>query len=180
MEERDIKSIVEFSRILNLIFVDSFRQKFLAKLTSKSISNNQFTILNILKVSGPLLVSEIADMMQLSHAAASKNIDILVKYNLVSRNILSNDRRKASVALLKAGERIVQKYEDLLAQKQQTANTFLSNKERTQLNKLLSKYVNKCLLHEKELDFICIYCSGRNGKECILLQHNINCRFKFG
>ena len=178
MDKRTVKSIIELSRILNLLFYDSFTRNYLSGIAPKSLTKNQFSILKILKISGPLLVSEIADIMKLSHAAASKNIDILVNHNLVSRKTLTRDRRKASVSILKPAEKIIQEFEVSLSTKQNAAKASLTKKEQKQLFQLLNKYVHECLAHEEELDFICTNCTGRNSDECVLLNHNVKCRFQ--
>jgi DNA-binding MarR family transcriptional regulator len=177
MNSQETKSILELSRILNLLFYDSLTGNYLSGLKPKSLTKNQFLILKILNASGPLLVNQIAQMMKISHAAASKNIDILVNQNFVSRKTVTGDRRKVIVSVLKTGQRIVQELEVLLTEKQNGSNTFLTKKELEILQKLLNKYVHGFLTHEENLDFICANCTGSNNSECPLLDYNIHCRF---
>ena len=174
----EVSSIIELSRVLNLLFYDSFTNNYLSRITPKSLTKNQFFILKILAISGPLLVSEIADLLKLSHAAASKNIDVLVNYNLVDRKTLPTDRRKASVSILKSGEKIVRGFQVSFSKKQSSTKELLSQQEKETLSLLLNKYVQKCLLQEKELDFICENCSGHNNDNCVLLSHNVKCRYQ--
>jgi DNA-binding MarR family transcriptional regulator len=178
MDDQAAGSIVAFSRILSLLFHDSFTHNYLAGITPRPLPANQFSILKILKISGSFLVSEIAGIIQLSHAAASKTIDIWVNHNLVSRRIPSKDRRKASVSLLMSGEKIVQEFETLLCRNRAVAKESLTKRGREQVFRLLSKYVQQLLVHEKRLDFICVNCTGDYSDECALLKHNIHCRFK--
>lgn len=179
MNNQVARSISEFSRILNLLFIDIFEHTYLSSIAPPPLTKMQFNILKILKISGPLLVSEIADFMQISRSAASKNIDKLVNYKLVSRKIITTDRRTASVALLKPGENIVNEFEKLRTKKQDIALAGFTEKEQRQLSKLLGKYVSQCLTQEKELNLICLKCNGSIGDECALANHNVKCRFQF-
>ena len=174
----EVRSIIELSRILNLLFYDSFTNNYLSRITPKPLTKNQFLILKILAISGPLLVNEIANLLKLSHAAASKNIDVLVNYKLVSRETLPNDRRKASVSILKSGKKIIREFQVTFSKKQSSTRELLSQQEQEKLFLLLNKYVHKCLLREKELDFICENCSGHNNYKCVLLNHNVKCRYQ--
>jgi DNA-binding MarR family transcriptional regulator len=162
---------------LNLLFYDSLAGSYLAELTPKALSRNQFLILKILHKEGPLLVCKIADMMKISHAAASKNIDMLVKNDFVARETLTGDRRKTIVSLLKSGEKIIQKFEVKLSAKWNGINETLTKKEMETLLQLLSKYVHGYLGQEEKLDFICANCTGIESNECPLLVHNVKCRF---
>lgn len=172
-------SILESSRILNLVFNDNLKHIYLSKADLTPLTENQFSILNILKIAGPLLVSEVANLMQLTRAAASKNIDKLVTQKLVARKIVAKDRRTVNVSLLKSGEIIVDKFEENRIKKQNVALNSLSSKERVQLRELLVKYVNQCLAQEDDLGQICLECRGSLVNRCILENHNIECRFRY-
>jgi DNA-binding MarR family transcriptional regulator len=177
MNGQETKSILELSRILNLLFYDSLTGNYLSGLKPRSLTQNQFSILKILNASGPLLVNEVADMMKISHAAASKNIDILVNLNFVSRKTVTGDRRKVIVSVLKSGQEIVQEFEILLTKKQNGGKTSLTKNELEILQKLLIKYVHGFLTREENLEFICANCAGSNSNECPLLNYDIHCRF---
>lgn len=173
----EVRHIIELSRILNLLFDDSQTGNSLSEITPKSLSKNQYLILKILHRSGPLLVCEIADMMKISHAAASKNIEILVKNDFAIRKTLTGDRRKTIVSLLKQGKDIVRKVDALRRTNRNGINESLTKKEIETLLRLLGKYVHGYLGQEEKLDFICANCTGSESDECPLLIHNVKCRF---
>lgn len=171
------KSIIEYNRILNLLFNDLIGYNNTSKVTSVPLTKNQYAILKILKITGPILVSKIAELMQFSCAAASKNVDTLVNLKLISRKIISRDRRKARISILKDGEKIVEDFEGNIDKKQRNALVSFSKKEQLQLSELLGKYVNQYLSQEKDIDLICLRCNGKINDECALVNYNVNCRF---
>jgi len=152
---------------------------YLIREVSIPINKTQFSILKILRISGPYLVSEIADILQISRPAASKNINKLVHHRLVKRKIIAQDRRTTQVLLLKPGERIVDKYELLREKKQNAALSRFSKEEQKQLADLLGKYVRECLQQEEEIDLICLQCNGSIRDKCELNDHRNRCRFYY-
>ena len=179
-QELELKhSILESNRILNLLFNDSIKHNYLSESVQNPLTENQFSILNILKMTGPLLVSEVANLMQITRAAASKNIEKLVTKKLVARKIVAEDRRTANVSLLKSGEIIVDKFEEIRIKKQTVALKSLSIEEKKQLRALLEKYVNLCLAQEDDIGQICLECKGSMVDRCALENHDKSCRFRY-
>ena len=60
------------------------------------LSRNQYYILKILAVNGDYLSSELAAILDISSAAASKNVDRLEQWDLVSRHARPADRRSSA------------------------------------------------------------------------------------
>jgi DNA-binding MarR family transcriptional regulator len=170
-------SIIESNRVLNLLFYDKIEHNNTFKGASAQLTKNQYTILKTLKITGPVLVSEIAELMHFSRAAASKNVDVLVNLKLISRHVLSRDRRKAKISILMNGEKIVEEFEDIIYKKQYNSLASLSKKEQQILSELLGKYVNHCLSHKEDIELICSRCNGKIDNGCVLLEHNVKCRF---
>jgi len=175
-----IRSIIEYNRVLNLIYNKSVEPNNTPKGTSPPVTKNQYAILKILKIKGSLLVSNIADLMQFSCSAASKNVDTLVNLKLVSRKIISRDRRKSSISILNKGEIIVREFEGYTDKKRRNTLDSFNKKELSQLSILLGKYLNQCLLDEKDFELICLKCSGIINNECVLFNYNVKCRFNVG
>jgi len=167
MSNYNARNISDYCRILTHIFCKVIQHNYRAEQSPVPLSKTQFSILTILKVTGPLPVSDIAKIMQISNAAASKNIDNLVNYKLISRKIVAENRRTARISLLRAGKEIVDKYEALRIVKQDAAMASLSKKEQDQLSKLLGKYVQQCLIQEK-IDLTCLECDGTLSENCEL------------
>ncbi len=176
-QNHSARSIIEYNRILILLFNDLNENNNTSRVTSVPLTKNQYAILKILNITGPILVNKIAELMQFSCAAASKNINTLVNLKLISRKIISRDRRKARISILKDGEKIVEDYEGNIDKKQRIALVTFSKKEQRQLSELLGKYVNHYLSQKKDIDLICLRCNGKIHDECALVNYNVNCRF---
>lgn len=177
MISRATVHIAEYSQILSQIINELFENNFLKENEPAHLSKTQFSILRILSTTGTHTVSGIADMLQISRAAASKNIDKLVRGKLVSRKIIEEDRRNVSISLLKSGEKIVESYEDLRLKKQTDALTKFSESDRELFADLLGKYVRHCLYHEKDIDAICMQCKGTIYDDCSINDIHHKCRF---
>jgi len=171
-------SIGESNRILSLLFYDIIKRYYLLESSPIALTENQISILRILKMAGPLLVSEVAKLMQITRAAASKNIEKLVGYNLVIRKVLSEDRRAVNVSLLKDGEKIVDKLESIRIKKQNAALTSMNSNEKKLLNELLTKFLKQCLANEKDIGLVCLECQGSMVSHCVMEEYDIICRFR--
>ncbi len=169
--------IAEYSQILSQIINDVYENSFLKKFEAEHLTKTQFSILRILSSAGTNTVSGIADILQISRAAASKNIDKLVQGNLVSRNIIEKDRRNVEISLLKPGEKIVESYENLRLKKQNDALSKFSKGDRELFAEFLSRYVRNCLRQEKNIDAICMQCKGNIFDACAKNDFNQKCRF---
>jgi len=172
------RSIIENNRILNLLFYDIIEHNNTSKVTSVQLTDNQYLILKILKITGPVLVSRVAELMQFSRAAASKNVDALVNLKLISRKVISRDRRKARISILVNGEKIVEEFEENKDKKQHNSLASLTQKEQQKLSELLGKYVTQCLSHNENIELICSRCNGNINNDCVLIEHDVKCRFR--
>lgn len=177
MEPDSVKTISEYSRILSLIFHEVMEQNYLHKNPRLNLSKTQFTILKILSTSGSFKSSELAEILDLSRPAISKNIDKLVRLNLVTREIVKTDRRTMQISIRTTGRKFVEAYEDLRYSKQTSALSAFSEDERQQLSQLLHKYVQQCLKQQETVDLICLQCSNSIKERCIVKEHIERCRF---
>lgn len=169
--------IAEYSQILSQIISELFENSFLKEFDLNYLTKTQFNILRILSSTGRHTVSRIADILQISRAAASKNIEKLVRYNLVSRQEMEGDRRNVEVSLLTSGKKIINSYIQLRIQKQNEALANFSDKDKEKFATLLGKYVRQCLNGEKNIDLICMQCKGNIVDECTIGEFNQECRF---
>lgn len=173
------RQIAEYSRILSQLLSDVIEHNYLTETVSGLLSKTQFTILKILSVSGPYTVSEIADILHISRAAASKNIDKLVNSDFVIRKIIKEDRRTMEVSLSKKGKSLVDKYEKTRLHKQHIALTHFSDKDKQNFLQLLKEYVKNSVAQEKNIELICLQCNGVIGKDCSLMTDEDNCRLYY-
>lgn len=169
--------IAEYSRILSQIVNDLFENSFLKEHSPDHLSKTQLSILRILSVAGTHAVSELAEILHISRAAASKNVEKLVKKKLVNRRIIEEDRRIVEISLLPPGGAIIDSYEKLRLKKQKDALERFTPKEKVQFAELLGKYVRHCLNNEKNVEAICMQCKGNISDDCSLNEFNEKCRY---
>lgn len=179
MNSEITRQIAEYSRILSQLLYDVIENNYLSEHASGYLSKTQFTILKILSVSGPYTVSEIADILHISRAAASKNIEKLVRTKLVRRKIIREDRRTMEVSLAESGASFVNDYEKARIKKQQTALSHFSKDEKLKFLELLREYVKNCVQQEKNIDIICLQCNGIIKEDCSLTDEEDRCRSYF-
>jgi len=171
------RAISEFTRITNLLLNDFVENEYVCKIKPVPLTETQLSILKIIKLSKQIEVGKIAELTQISHAAASKNIDKLVQSKLVTRKITARDRRRTNVSLLRTGEKIVEEYEAIRRKKQKIAFATFSEREKQQFLNLLRKCITQCLTLKTSLDPICVKCDGSIVNECVLGRDQVKCRF---
>ena len=169
--------IAEYSQILSQIINELFENTFLKEYGSEHVSKTQFSTLRILSVAGTHAVSEIANILHISRAAASKSIEKLVRQKLVSRTYIEEDRRIVQVSLTHAGAKLVSTYEQMSLKKQEEALTKFSENERKNFSDLLGKYVRNCLYNEINVEAICMQCKGHISDDCTINEFNPSCRY---
>lgn len=99
--------LAEKIRFFSQIVHQFCEEKYFRQASDFPLSSNQYYILLVLESSGPLTPGTLAELLDISAAAVVKNVDKLVKYNLVSRNPNHNDRRSLEIELLPDGLAIV-------------------------------------------------------------------------
>lgn len=171
------KTIINLSRLLIAAVCDSFERSYLARHPALKINRNQFTTLELISVTGPRLVSEIAEILQISRAAASKNIDGLVKSKLVRRRIIPKDRRNTLIYLTAEGRRLVKDFQSEVTDKHATVANAFSAEELNTLHALLRKFVRVCLEEESNISLICVHCDGMIRENCSVNEDQEVCRY---
>ena len=72
---------------------DILEEKFLRQATDLKLTVPQFNLIRLIAVQGDYHIRDIARVMGVSQAAASKNVDKLVRLGLLARRVHPTDRR---------------------------------------------------------------------------------------
>jgi DNA-binding MarR family transcriptional regulator len=171
------RRISEYIRVLSQILYDVIEHNYLLDITPGTLSKTQFTILKILHATGSYNVSELADILRISRAAVSKNVEKLVRTRLVRRKITQSDRRTVEISLTKQGVSLIEDYEKQRLQKQQDALHGFTPQEISKFSDLLAKYVRNSLSLQDNIDLICLQCGGSIRNECNYREHEKKCRY---
>ena len=130
------------------------------------LTRNQLYLLRILSVSGEFLCGELAVILDISPAAASKNIDRLEQWGLVRRHTRSADRRSHTVRLTEAGQSVVDAFARIITQKMSGLMAQFSEEEKDLFLGLLRRTVRFILSERQNTDVICLQCGGACGDTC--------------
>ncbi len=137
---------MDYNRLLrnSHIFASTVREvlerHFLEEASSLPLTISQFYLLKLISNNELYQVGEIAELMGVSNAAASKNIDKLEGLGLVTRTTSEGDRRATLLTLNPKGKRLVQTYEDLKAERLSPVLDQFDPAEIEELSRLLEKF----------------------------------------
>jgi DNA-binding MarR family transcriptional regulator len=161
--------------ILAHIVADVCEGHTLADASEGLLSGNQFKILKILAHQSDFAVSEIARLLQVSSAAASKNIERLVKLGLVSRQPLADDRRRLHLTLMPNAVALLARYDQISADKLSRLLSNFEPGEKETLRDLLRRVIQFTLADERDAELVCLQCAGNCGTECVIKTSQGSC-----
>ena len=143
-------------------------EKYFRQATDLNITFSQFNLIRLIAINGEHQIREIANFLGVSQAAASKNVDKLVRLGLVKRQVQQGDRRASSLSLTVRSKNIIQKYEALKEEKLKDVLDGFSPSELRTLTRGLQKI--SFLILEREQDFgdICMKCNAYYTESCRL------------
>jgi DNA-binding MarR family transcriptional regulator len=170
-------SLDEKFRILFRIYNDVVQRKNFLRSTSLDLTKNQFIILKILAATRLHSVGEIAALLNISKPAASKNIEYLVKKRLISRKIVSENRRKVDLSILTKGSDIIDRYNRYCEKKIKTIVSHYSSKEQAVFNKMIDKFIYHCISDEEDLSLFCLQCGDKYEGNCPVGKVKHRCYF---
>jgi len=175
---RDLNTAVaENIRILSQVVLEICLKDNLQKSTDLNLSHNQFYLLKILSNRDKLGISEIANVLGISNAAASKNIENMQKEGLVIRSVGEEDRRQQFVSIAKDGQCIITKFNTVSSKKQNAVLSKFSENEKGQFLGYLGKFIQGLLSDQQKTDLICMQCDGNCGNDCVISACSGTCSF---
>ena len=155
-------------RIMAQVITEVCQRSTRKQVCADPLSRNQFYILKILATSGAFLISELAAILDISPAAASKNIERLEQLGLVGRQLRPDDRRSHEIRILEPGRQIVAKFDQVTAQKQAPLLAQFTEEEKILLLDLLRRIVRFTVAADQKTDLICLQCGGHCGDDCVV------------
>lgn len=170
------KVVRENIRIMAQVVTEVCQRNTRKQVCPEPLSRNQYYILNILAKSGDFLVSELARILDISSAAASKNIDRLENLGYVDRRTSKTDRRTMEIVLSASGRKIVDDFDRVTAEKQQPMMDNFTEEEKVVLLDLLRRIVKFTLAEQHHNDLICLQCGGACGNDCLIEALEGACR----
>ncbi|MGQ9588701.1 MAG: MarR family winged helix-turn-helix transcriptional regulator [Planctomycetota bacterium] len=102
-----LKDILLLARAARIVL----EERVLRSVEGLSIGSSKANLLRLLRRGGNQTVNDIARFLGQTKAAASQNVDSLVRAGLVRRETDKRDRRRVAVSLTARGARLLQKIE---------------------------------------------------------------------
>ena len=145
---------------------DVMGKKYLQAVAADDISYPQFELLRLIERNGNHQVREIASFLGVSQAAASKNVDKLVRLGLVTREVHQEDRRAVSLNLTTRAKNVIRKYESIKQKKLYEVFEGFDAEEVETMARGLAKVSYQVFKREHGVDPVCMKCSAYYVDHC--------------
>ena len=116
---------------------------FLGETGALGITNSQYGILTVLKHHPGIDQISVAKLLGLDRSTTGLVLDKLERAGLIGRSIGTHDKRRRSLSLTKAGERMLERLGEPARRAQAHVLAAFTAQERTEFIRLLDKFVAK-------------------------------------
>ena len=175
MDSRALTGFLHHAHIFSSVVREVLEEKCLRQATDLSITLSQFNLIRLIAVNANHHIREIASFLGLSKAAASKNVEKLVRLGLVERHVHPDDRRAASLSTTVRGRNLIQKYEALKQEKLDRGLDSVTPEELISLTRGLERIAHLILLKEQDSWDICMKCNAYYLDHCPLRTLSDGC-----
>ncbi len=150
-------------RILSNIINYSIENQYLSHASEDYLTYLQLLILKVVNFAGSATGGKIARRLNITAAAASQNVDYLVKRGLLLRQDGLQDRRKKELILTRSGIETVDRFDEICQYHSHGVLEVFTDEEKQQFNRLLVKYIKSRLSMDTELKLKCLECGALYG-----------------
>ncbi len=157
--------IGENIRILSNIVSYVIEKQYLLHASIHDLTHLQLLILKVVYHAGSATGGRIARRLSITPAAASQNVDYLVKKELLIRQDGLQDRRKKELILTSDGSQVVDRFDEICQYNRQGVLENFTDSEKEQFNHLLEKYIKTRLAMDDSLDLKCLECGAKYGEK---------------
>ncbi len=164
--DRQHLQFLRYSHIFSSVIREILEVKFLEDVTAHPLTLAQFHLLKVIALNGVHQVGEVAGFLGMSPPAATKNLDKLARLGLILRNPSKGDRRATLVSPSAKGNRLVQEYENLKADRVSAVLEKFSPKEIDRLVRLLKRFSLLIIRQEDSGEGLCLWCAAYCQENC--------------
>ncbi|MHB8993853.1 MAG: MarR family winged helix-turn-helix transcriptional regulator [Armatimonadota bacterium] len=115
-------------------------------------------------------IRELAEGLKVSHPAAVKLVERLVRKGLIDRHESATDRRVVELSLSTCGRRCVDHVRDQRAQSLERIVSQMKPEDAEALLIGIQGFVQASLVDQATVDAVCLHCGIEHVKECLLSQ----------
>lgn len=147
-------------------------------LTARALSGAPCEDLSLSQWAGMLFVQrhehcairELAEGLKVSHPAAVKLVERLVRKGLLDRQESPSDRRVVELRLSVAGRRCVEHVRDHRAQGLERILASMRPEDAEALMTGINAFVHASLVDEETVNAVCLHCGVEHVKECLVAR----------
>jgi DNA-binding MarR family transcriptional regulator len=164
-----IEAVVGSTRVFSRAVSSVVEDEILQESGDQRLTPTQVTVLKLINHSGSRTLSELAALLDVSAAAASKSVDRLVRRKLLARREAKTDRRLTELSLTRFGRDVLTKYESLKTDR--LAHTFqqFAPEELRTAARVLERLSAALLNSSNKAEEICLQCY-MHGDTCSVRQ----------
>ena len=168
MHSEVLRDFLHSAHIFASAVQDVLGERYLRQTTRFDISVPQMELLRLIRLGGDHQIRDFAAFLGVSSAAASKNVDKLVRLGLVNRTVQDRDRRAVSLDLSGRGRSLVAKYEEHKQDRLRAAIGQMPAGDVSALARGLEQISFLILKNEDAGSDLCIRCSVYYAADCPL------------
>ncbi len=164
-----IEAVVGSTRVFSRAVSSVVEDGVLQDSGDHRLTSSQVTVLKLIHHSGSRTLSELASLLDVSNAAASKSVDRLVRRKLLARRESKTDRRLTELSLTRFGRDVLMRYERLKTD--MLAKTFehFAPEELKTAARVLEQLSAALLNSSDKAEEICLQCY-MHGDTCSVRQ----------
>lgn len=176
--EGQLFELLRYSHIFASVVREILEIKLLNEVCPSSLTLSQFHLLKLISLDGKHQVGQVADFLGVSPPAATKNVDKLEGLGLVFRRQSKGDRRATLLSSSAKGRRLVEKYENLKAERLAPVLAAFNADELDQLAHLLERFSLVLLHAEDSAEGLCFRCSAYFEEQCPVTHLRDGCPYQ--
>jgi DNA-binding MarR family transcriptional regulator len=148
--------------------VNDLMAKQLKEVTGPDVTFSQLKLLKMVAATGGYSVSNLAQFMGVSTAAASRAVDRLVKRELLNRVEAADDRRAVQLSLTPKGTELIEQYDQAAEVALQGAFESLTSEQLRETGDLLDRLSVKIVERGNGAETTCFRCGIHFRDRCLL------------
>ena len=174
MENDLLQDLMVLTRAAQLVL----QEEVLESLRESVIGPTKMSLMRLLKRTRRQSVNDLARFLGQTKAAASQNIDSLVKADMVKREQDNVDRRCVWISLTPRGSRVLKKAETRQQQALERAITGLSRPMLQKTSKAMRALANSILASSESKADSCLQCCAYNTAGCMYDREDWSCQYR--
>jgi DNA-binding MarR family transcriptional regulator len=152
--------LLRYSHIFSAAVCEILESRYLGEASAHAVTLRQFHLLKLIGLNGRQQVGEVAELLGISAAAASKTIDRLESLGLVARSSCEEDRRATLLAPSPEGRALIRRYEELKERRLEPVLEKFRADEVDRLAELLERFSVLLFAQEKAGEGTCLRCAA--------------------